>query len=117
MEPMIRRLAFLLALAASSGAAASHALLLVSIDGMRPDALLEADAHGLKIPHLRRILAEGTHATGVRGVLPTVTGHDTLPTVRPACAAASQRVGTAMSSAYQYQPSKFLPSGSKVTLE
>ena len=82
MEPMIRRLAFLLALAASSGAAASHALLLVSIDGMRPDALLEADAHGLKIPHLRRILAEGTHATGVRGVLPTVTypSHTTLVT-------------------------------------
>src|SRR6185437_5619346 len=41
-----------------------------------------ADEHGLKLPHLRRILAEGTHASGVRGVLPTVTypSHTTILT-------------------------------------
>jgi predicted AlkP superfamily pyrophosphatase or phosphodiesterase len=58
------------------------AVLLVSIDGMRPDYVLKADQYGLKIPHLRRILHDGTHATGVRGVLPTVTypSHTTILT-------------------------------------
>jgi hypothetical protein len=50
-----------------------RALLLVSIDGLRPDYVLEADKHGLKLPTLTRIAREGTHATGVRGVLPTAT--------------------------------------------
>ena len=54
----------------------------ISIDGMRPDYVLKADEHGLKIPHLRRILKDGAHATGVRGVLPTVTypSHTTIVT-------------------------------------
>jgi predicted AlkP superfamily pyrophosphatase or phosphodiesterase len=63
------------------------ALLLISIDGLRPDNILEADRYHLKIPRLRRILQEGAHARGVRGVLPTVTypSHTTLITgVRPA---------------------------------
>jgi len=49
---------------------------------MRPDYVLKADEHGLKIPHLRRLLKEGAHATGVRGVLPTVTypSHTTILT-------------------------------------
>ncbi|HLK65645.1 MAG TPA: ectonucleotide pyrophosphatase/phosphodiesterase [Bryobacteraceae bacterium] len=65
-----------------SASGADHALLMISIDGMRPDSVLQADAHGLKIPHLRRILHDGAHATGVRGVLPTVTypSHTTLVT-------------------------------------
>jgi predicted AlkP superfamily pyrophosphatase or phosphodiesterase len=60
----------------------NQALLMISIDGMRPDAVLKADAHGLKIPNLRRILKDGAHATGVVGVLPTVTypSHTTLVT-------------------------------------
>ncbi|HKD06701.1 MAG TPA: ectonucleotide pyrophosphatase/phosphodiesterase [Bryobacteraceae bacterium] len=59
-----------------------HPVLLVSIDGMRPDYVLKADQYGLKIPRLRTILASGAHATGVRGVLPTVTypSHTTLLT-------------------------------------
>jgi predicted AlkP superfamily pyrophosphatase or phosphodiesterase len=71
------RLALLLALPLSA-----ESLLLISIDGMRPDYVLAADEHGLKIPHLRRILKEGAHATGVRGVLPTVTypSHTTILT-------------------------------------
>jgi len=62
--------------------AAQNALVVVSIDGMRPDYVLKADEHGLKIPHLRRILKDGAHATGVRGVLPTVTypSHTTIVT-------------------------------------
>ncbi|MGP8244399.1 MAG: ectonucleotide pyrophosphatase/phosphodiesterase, partial [Bryobacteraceae bacterium] len=71
---------FLLILASSW--AFGRALLLISIDGLRPDYLLQADAHGLKIPHLRAILRDGAHASGVRGVLPTVTypSHTTLLT-------------------------------------
>jgi predicted AlkP superfamily pyrophosphatase or phosphodiesterase len=59
-----------------------HALLLISIDGMRPDYVTEASGHGLKIPHLLAILRDGAHASGVRGVLPTVTypSHTTILT-------------------------------------
>ncbi len=71
----------------ASGPMAAHragqrALLLISIDGMRPDYVSAAGAHGLKIPNLRRIFAEGAHASGVRGVLPTVTypSHTTILT-------------------------------------
>lgn len=57
-------------------------VLLISIDGLRPDYVLEADKHGLKIPNLRRLQAEGAFATGVRGILPTLTfpSHATLMT-------------------------------------
>jgi predicted AlkP superfamily pyrophosphatase or phosphodiesterase len=62
-------------------------VVLISIDGLKPDYVLEADKHGLKIPHLRRLAAEGAHASGVIGVLPTVTypSHTTMVTgVAPA---------------------------------
>ena len=62
-------------------------LVLISLDGLKPDYVLEADKHQLKIPNLRRLLSEGAHATGVRGVLPTVTypSHTTIVTgVSPA---------------------------------
>ena len=48
-------------------------LLLISIDGLNPNYVTHADRYGLKIPNLRRILRDGSHASGVRGVLPTVT--------------------------------------------
>lgn len=55
---------------------------MISIDGMRPDYVTQADQHGLKIPYLRSFLREGTYADGVRGVFPTVTypSHTTLVT-------------------------------------
>jgi predicted AlkP superfamily pyrophosphatase or phosphodiesterase len=62
-------------------------VVLISIDGLKPDYVIQAGKHGLKIPHLRRFMAEGAHATGVRGVLPTVTypSHTTMVTgVSPA---------------------------------
>ena len=62
-------------------------VVLISIDGLRPDAVTKADAHGLKVPHLRRFLREGTYADGVTGVVPTLTypSHTTLVTgVAPA---------------------------------
>jgi len=49
--------------------------------------VLDADRHGLKIPNLRRLVAEGSHASGVKGVVPTVTypAHTTMVTgVSPA---------------------------------
>ncbi len=57
-------------------------LLLISIDGLRPDNVTAADAHGAKIPNLRRFLKEGAYAEGVLGVIPTVTypSHTTLVT-------------------------------------
>jgi predicted AlkP superfamily pyrophosphatase or phosphodiesterase len=59
-----------------------RALLLVSIDGMGADYLLKADEYQLKIPVLRRLMRDGARASGVTGVLPTVTyaSHTTLLT-------------------------------------
>jgi len=55
---------------------------MVSVDGMRPDYITEADAHGAKAPNLRRFMREGAFADGVQGVVPTVTypSHTTLVT-------------------------------------
>jgi predicted AlkP superfamily pyrophosphatase or phosphodiesterase len=62
--------------------AGRHPVLLISIDGLMPDAVLRADSHGLKIPVLRGVLAEGSHARQVINVNPTVTNpnHTTLVT-------------------------------------
>ena len=62
-------------------------LVLISIDGLKPDYVLNADKLGLKIPNLRRLVSDGTYASGVTGVLPTVTypSHTTMVTgVSPA---------------------------------
>jgi predicted AlkP superfamily pyrophosphatase or phosphodiesterase len=71
----------LLASAAAHSAAAAP-VLMISVDGMKPEYVLQADAHGLKIPFLRSMLRDGTHAQGVTGVWPTVTypSHTTLLT-------------------------------------
>ena len=57
-------------------------LVMISVDGMRPDYVTSADAHGAKIPQLRRLMKEGSYAEGVVGVVPTVTypSHTTLVT-------------------------------------
>ncbi|MEN3330777.1 MAG: hypothetical protein V7641_142 [Blastocatellia bacterium] len=62
-------------------------VVLLSIDGLKPDYIIEADKHGLKIPNLRKLFTDGAHASGVQGVLPTVTypSHTTMLTgVAPA---------------------------------
>ncbi|MDF8333340.1 alkaline phosphatase family protein [Novosphingobium cyanobacteriorum] len=62
-------------------------VLLISIDGLRPGDVLEAEKRGLKLPNLTRFVKEGVSATGVVGVLPTLTypSHTTLITgVAPA---------------------------------
>jgi len=57
-------------------------LVIISVDGMKPEYATHADEHGLKVPVLRRFLKEGTYAEGVIGVIPTVTypSHTTLVT-------------------------------------
>jgi predicted AlkP superfamily pyrophosphatase or phosphodiesterase len=57
-------------------------VLMISVDGLRPGDVLQADARGLKIPTLRKLVADGVHAEGVKNALPTVTypNHTTLIT-------------------------------------
>ena len=70
------------ALMAFAAPACAAPLLLISIDGLRPGDVLEAQQRGLKVPNLREFVTLGAYATGVVGVLPTVTypSHTTLIT-------------------------------------
>jgi predicted AlkP superfamily pyrophosphatase or phosphodiesterase len=80
-------LTFLVLAIAALECAAAAPVLMISVDGLKPEYVLDADAHGLKIPFLRGLLREGAHARGVTGVWPTVTypSHTTLLTgVSPA---------------------------------
>jgi predicted AlkP superfamily pyrophosphatase or phosphodiesterase len=81
-KPILSLTILLALLSTCLSSAERPALLLVSIDGMRPDYITKASEHNLKIPTLLRLLNNGAHATGVRGVLPTVTypSHTTLLT-------------------------------------
>jgi predicted AlkP superfamily pyrophosphatase or phosphodiesterase len=82
------RLAALVAvgLGLASGAAAAQArhAVIVSVDGLMPAYYLRADELGLRIPHLRRLMAQGAFGR-VTGVLPSVTypSHTTLITGVP----------------------------------
>ena len=83
---MLKRVSIFAALAAWSALAASP-VVMISVDGLRPDYVTKADEHKLSIPVLRRFMTDGTYADGVTGVLPTVTypSHTTLVTgVAPA---------------------------------
>ena len=82
------------ALVGTTGAEAQFAssaprrpVVLVSIDGLKPEYVRLADSLGLHIPALRALAAGGASASGVVGVFPTVTypSHATLVTgVSPA---------------------------------
>lgn len=71
-----------LVLSALPSASSAEPVLLISIDGLQPADVIEADKRGIDIPNLKRFVKEGTYATGVKGVLPTVTypSHATLLT-------------------------------------
>jgi predicted AlkP superfamily pyrophosphatase or phosphodiesterase len=64
--------------------AAAHAapVLMISIDGLKPEYVTHADEHGMKLPFLRSMMREGTYADGVIGIWPTITypSHTTLLT-------------------------------------
>lgn len=72
----------MLFLSLAPGAAQAEPVLMISVDGLRPGDVLDAEKRGLKIPNLRRFLVEGSYASSVVGVLPTVTypSHTTLIT-------------------------------------
>lgn len=78
---MIRALAAAVSLLLAAPAAAGP-VLLVSLDGLRPDDVTHAAERGLKLPVLAGLQAAGAHAEGVVGVLPTLTypSHTTLVT-------------------------------------
>jgi len=64
-------LAALLLLAA--GPAAARPVLMISVDGLRPADVIDADRIGLAVPNLKHMMAVGAYAEGVTGVLPTLT--------------------------------------------
>lgn len=70
---------------AATGAAERRRVVMVSVDGLMPDYYRRADELGLRVPTLRRLMREGAWASGVVGVLPTVTypSHTTLITGTP----------------------------------
>jgi predicted AlkP superfamily pyrophosphatase or phosphodiesterase len=88
---MLRRLSIVLALSASAcvrapaseGAPGAPPLseppgpirhvILVTVDGLLPDAYLHPDAHGLRVPALRYLMANGAFSRGARSVFPSVT--------------------------------------------
>ena len=84
---VLRYLPLLLPIAAAVPSALAAPVLMISIDGLKPEYVTEADARGLKIPYLRTLMRDGAYAEGVTGVWPTVTypSHTTLLTgVSPA---------------------------------
>ncbi|MBK9250603.1 MAG: alkaline phosphatase family protein [Proteobacteria bacterium] len=90
MKTLIKRLSFItlwVFLGCAGSAFARQPLLIISIDGLPPRYVDQAEARGLKIPRLRSFLSGGAFAEGVIGVMPTVTfpSHTTLVTgVSPA---------------------------------
>jgi predicted AlkP superfamily pyrophosphatase or phosphodiesterase len=92
MRLFVRRFSVLLVpaiLLISSLATLAHAapVLMISIDGLKPEYVTQADARGMKLPYLRTMMRDGAYAEGVVGVWPTVTypSHTTLLTgVSPA---------------------------------
>jgi predicted AlkP superfamily pyrophosphatase or phosphodiesterase len=75
-------LSLLLPVFAAAGRAHAAPVLMISVDGLKPEYVLDADAHGLKIPFLRSLMQGGAYARGVTGVWPSVTypSHTTLLT-------------------------------------
>jgi predicted AlkP superfamily pyrophosphatase or phosphodiesterase len=67
---------------AARDASSAPMVVLISVDGMKPEAVIDAQSHGLKVPNLRAFMTDGAYAGGVRGVLPTLTypSHTTLLT-------------------------------------
>jgi predicted AlkP superfamily pyrophosphatase or phosphodiesterase len=83
----VRELVFLVSATCLTMPLVAEPLLVISIDGLHPGYVIDADRHGVSIPTLRSFVREGAYASGVIGVVPTVTfpSHTTLVTgVSPA---------------------------------
>jgi len=65
-----------------AAAASAEPVLMISLDGLRPADVIEAQKKGLNLPNLTAFLKQSAYASGVRNVLPTVTypDHTTLIT-------------------------------------
>ena len=65
-----------------SAAAQAAPVLMISIDGLRPADVIDADQRGIQVPALHRLMADGVYADGVKNALPSVTypNHTTLIT-------------------------------------
>jgi predicted AlkP superfamily pyrophosphatase or phosphodiesterase len=79
--------ALLIALVSSPPVIAATRVVMISIDGLRPEAYLDPAAHGLQMPNLRALRESGVSARRMIPVFPSVTypAHTTLVTgTRPA---------------------------------
>ncbi|HTR03958.1 MAG TPA: ectonucleotide pyrophosphatase/phosphodiesterase [Thermoanaerobaculia bacterium] len=81
-RPILFAALYLLGTALLAADAEPRHVVMISIDGLKPESSVRADELGLKVPNLRRLMREGVWAEGVVGVLPTVTypSHTTLIT-------------------------------------
>jgi predicted AlkP superfamily pyrophosphatase or phosphodiesterase len=72
-------------LAVPAAAVWAAPVLMISVDGMKPEYVTQAEQHGIHAPFLRSMMHDGAWAAGVTGVLPTVTypSHTTLITGVP----------------------------------
>jgi len=79
---LIRSVLISLGLGLATLEAHAAPVLMISIDGLRPADVLDAQKRGLKVPVLTDLVAHGLYATSVRNALPTVTypNHTTLIT-------------------------------------
>lgn len=68
--------------AQAQGASPVQHVVLVSIDGLRPEFYLHPRAHGMELPTLRDLMRRGVYAEEVIGVYPSVTypSHTTIIT-------------------------------------
>ena len=72
---------------AAAGFAHAAPVLMISIDGLKPEYVTQANKRGLEVPFLHSMVNNGAYADGVIGVWPTLTypSHTTLVTgVSPA---------------------------------
>lgn len=74
--------AALFALTLLAGTAEAGPVLMISLDGLRPADVIEAQKKGLNLPNITAFLKQSAYASGVKNVLPTVTypDHTTLIT-------------------------------------
>ncbi len=79
---MRRLLGAVAALLLTAAPAIAGPVLMISVDGLRPGDVIEAEKRGIKVPVLKAMMAKGAYAEGVTGVLPTLTypSHTTLVT-------------------------------------
>ncbi len=56
-----------------TGAKEIRHVIVVSVDGLMPEAYLEPDTHGLNVPTLRAMAGSGAVSDGVQSVFPTLT--------------------------------------------